>query len=193
VAEAELIRSCERVFGIDYDFDSLRRHANIRDVCRCDVAALPFADGSFDLVTANMVVEHLAEPATQFREIARVLRPGGTFLFHTPNALSYPVRVSRLLPDGVKTALARVLEDRVAEDVFPTHYRANTEDVVRALAREAGMSAAAVHFVGTVPVFGVVPPLAAVELLLLRQLMRRPALERYRQTIIGVLRKPPAA
>jgi SAM-dependent methyltransferase len=191
-AEAELLGSVERVVGIDYDLDSLRRHANIRNVCRADVGALPFADESFDLVTANMVVEHLDAPEKQFREVRRVLRPGGAFLFHTPNELSYPVRVSKLLPDGVKKTLARVLEGRAEEDVFPTHYRANREEVIRRVAASAGLEVGSVNYIGTLPTFAAFPPVAAAELLLLRQLMRRPSLEKYRQTLICVLRRPAA-
>jgi ubiquinone/menaquinone biosynthesis C-methylase UbiE len=45
-----------------------------------DVAALPFVDGSFDLVTCRTAAHHFAEPAAAVREVRRVLRPGGTFL-----------------------------------------------------------------------------------------------------------------
>ena len=34
-------------------------------------------------------LEHLYTPATQFREISRILRPGGVFIFHTPNRRGY--------------------------------------------------------------------------------------------------------
>lgn len=42
-----------------------------------DVASLPFADGSFDLVVSTFSVHHWADPAPGLSEIARVLRPGG--------------------------------------------------------------------------------------------------------------------
>lgn len=45
-----------------------------------DVAALPFADGAFDLVTCRMAAHHFAEPAATLREMCRVLRAGGTLL-----------------------------------------------------------------------------------------------------------------
>ncbi|MWG33286.1 methyltransferase domain-containing protein [Halomarina oriensis] len=43
-----------------------------------DAASLPFASDSFDAVTANFVLYHIAERRRTFREIRRVLRPGGT-------------------------------------------------------------------------------------------------------------------
>lgn len=55
----------------------------------CDGRALPFADGSFDIVfTAYGVVPFVADPEVVMREAARVLRPGGRFVFST----THPVR-----------------------------------------------------------------------------------------------------
>jgi ubiquinone/menaquinone biosynthesis C-methylase UbiE len=41
------------------------------------IPPLPFADGSFDAVTAHALVEHLDDPSALIAEIRRVLRPGG--------------------------------------------------------------------------------------------------------------------
>ena len=46
---------------------------------------LPFTDASFDVVCAMDFLEHVEEPAAVVAEIARVLRPGGVFFFHTFN------------------------------------------------------------------------------------------------------------
>lgn len=46
---------------------------------------LAFSSGSFDIVTAFDVAEHLAEPRRLFSEAERLLRPGGFFVFSTPN------------------------------------------------------------------------------------------------------------
>ena len=42
---------------------------------------LPFSDGSFDAVVVCLVFEHLLDHIVPMREIARVLEPGGRFLF----------------------------------------------------------------------------------------------------------------
>jgi len=46
-----------------------------------DAEALPFDDESFDAVVSSFVVHHLARPETVFREVRRVLKPGGRFAF----------------------------------------------------------------------------------------------------------------
>ena len=48
---------------------------------QADAEKLPFESGSFDAVVANFVVHHLARPETVFREVNRVLKPGGRFAF----------------------------------------------------------------------------------------------------------------
>ena len=42
---------------------------------------LPFEDDGLDAVVSNFVVHHLARPEVVFREVARVLTPGGRFAF----------------------------------------------------------------------------------------------------------------
>ena len=50
-----------------------------------DAYHLPFESGSFSVVTCMDFLEHVEEPAKVVAEIARVLRPGGLFIFHTFN------------------------------------------------------------------------------------------------------------
>jgi SAM-dependent methyltransferase len=48
---------------------------------RADAEALPFADGSFDLVVGHAVLHHLPNLERAFGEFHRVLRPGGRIVF----------------------------------------------------------------------------------------------------------------
>lgn len=51
---------------------------------RGDALALPFPDASFDRVVAAEVLEHVPEDAGAMRELARVLKPGGTIAVTVP-------------------------------------------------------------------------------------------------------------
>jgi len=50
---------------------------------------LPFADGSFDLVVMNQVIEHVMDQGAVLGEAARVLRPGGAIYVACPNYLRF--------------------------------------------------------------------------------------------------------
>jgi SAM-dependent methyltransferase len=75
--------------GVDLD-PQVRVNANVDHAVLGDLARLPFADGSFDLVFSKYVFEHLRRPATTLHELRRVLTPGGHLVFHTPNRSTTP-------------------------------------------------------------------------------------------------------
>lgn len=58
---------------------------------------LPYEDDSLDAAVAVEVVEHLESHRMLFSEAARVLKPGGRFMFTTPNILSLKSRLRFLL------------------------------------------------------------------------------------------------
>lgn len=47
--------------------------------------SLPFADAAFAVVVADSLLEHVADPASAFAEMLRVLRPGGSIVLWFPN------------------------------------------------------------------------------------------------------------
>jgi DNA-binding transcriptional ArsR family regulator/SAM-dependent methyltransferase len=78
-------RHLDRVVAVDGSHGMLARAservrqtgARAVDLLRADVESIPVSDGSVDGVVANMILHHLPEPSRLFREMARVLRPGG--------------------------------------------------------------------------------------------------------------------
>lgn len=55
-----------------------------RLLCKADAAELPFPDGSFSLVTALDVIEHLDDDLLALQELRRILRPGGLLIISVP-------------------------------------------------------------------------------------------------------------
>ncbi|MEU1196347.1 class I SAM-dependent methyltransferase [Streptomyces sp. NPDC005813] len=69
-----------------------------------DVAALPLRTESLDAVFGAGLVSHLPEPAENLRELARVVRPGGTLaLFHPVGRAALAARQGRqITPDDLR-------------------------------------------------------------------------------------------
>ena len=114
MAEAMAARGAT-VTGIDPAADAVqvaRRHARgggLRIAYDVGVGeALPYGDATFDAVVCVDVLEHVADLHQVLAEVARVLRPGGLFLFDTINrnplarlaTITLAEDVLRLLPRG---------------------------------------------------------------------------------------------
>jgi SAM-dependent methyltransferase len=83
-----------RVVGLDLSPSMMQlasRHATTDGRLRFTVGnaeAMPFSDGSMDLVVSTLSLHHWARPAAVFSEISRVLRPGGVALIYDIGLLS---------------------------------------------------------------------------------------------------------
>lgn len=62
-----------------------RRPAVFLDLVKASATRMPFPDGSFATVLSNCVIEHIPDVDAVVSEIARVLRPGGTFATTLPS------------------------------------------------------------------------------------------------------------
>jgi SAM-dependent methyltransferase len=85
-ANLEMLAQFGEAEGVDVSEDALAfcRARGLTKVTHGEAERLPYADGSFDLVTALDVVEHLDDDASGLREMRRVLRPGGRALLFVP-------------------------------------------------------------------------------------------------------------
>ena len=74
------------VVASDRSLDALRMAGERGMRRRCAAAApeLPFASGTFDVVTAFDIIEHVEDDYGFVRDLERVLRPGGALAIHVP-------------------------------------------------------------------------------------------------------------
>ncbi|HWE43864.1 MAG TPA: class I SAM-dependent methyltransferase [Gemmatimonadaceae bacterium] len=176
--------------GCDIGEDVLK-HPHLHDRRVADAAHLPWADATFDLVSANMVVEHLSDPEAVFREVRRVLKPGGAFVFVTPNRNHPIIRTAAfLVPPALRRLYGIVFERRAAEDVFITEYRCNTVEEIARLSRATGLVPELIEaFVSEFPILP--GPLGRIEARLGRVAARSVSGQRFGADILAVLRRPP--
>ena len=131
----EFLSTLGRVTGLDID-EAVKANIHCKHVLIYDGSEIPCADSSFDLVVSNYVFEHVEYPLVMCREIHRVLRPGGVFVFRTPNLWHYVSLIARLTPHRFHMLVANKLRrlQKGGHDPYPTFHRMNTRRVcLRAL------------------------------------------------------------
>jgi SAM-dependent methyltransferase len=97
-----------------------------------DATGLPFPDATFDRVIASEVLEHIDDDGRAARELARVLKPGGTLA----------VTVPAWLPERVCWALS---DEYHAPKAVGGHVRIYREHELRSRLRDAGLRPGAAH------------------------------------------------
>lgn len=76
--------------GVDLDKSVFPDSTEIRKPLMCDGEKLCFSDGCFDVILCNHVYEHVGDADKLFKEMNRVLKPGGVIYFGAMNAM-WPV------------------------------------------------------------------------------------------------------
>ncbi len=185
------------VTGLDVSAEVLA-NPNLAEARVYDGIQIPFPGETFDLCVSNYVLEHVAEPAAHFQEVFRVLNPGATYCFRTPNRWHYVTITASLLPHSIHLRLANKLRalDADAHDPWPTVYRANTRTRLRRLARSSGLLPQELKMVEAEPSYGAAHPLLFYPMMAYERLVNSSELfSQFRVNILGTFRKPgsPAA
>ena len=78
-----LLQPYGRTFGFDFDADAIRRaRATGRPLVRADIQRIPFRSNTFDLATSFDVVQSVRDDRAALRDMARVLKPGGSVVLN---------------------------------------------------------------------------------------------------------------
>jgi malonyl-CoA O-methyltransferase len=114
-------RGAALVLGVDRSPEMLRR-APLDHRVRADMAQLPFADASYDLVVCGLAVGHAPRLDAWMREMARVLAPGGSLVYSDFHPDAARAGMTRSFTDGEQRrhTLLHGLYDRDAHLVAAT-------------------------------------------------------------------------
>lgn len=88
--------------GVGEMFEAMRHEGEVPDTGHGTVQAgtildMPYADGTFDVVLASEILEHVPEDVQAISELSRILAPGGTLAVTVPRF--WPEKVCWMLSD----------------------------------------------------------------------------------------------
>ena len=124
--ECAVVSKAALAVGADVSREGLDQHQLLRKRVCATLEQIPFSDGSFDLISCNMVLEHIAQPAAVFGEFARLLRPNGLLVIHTTNLANYATLLmqclKKALPQSWISKLAHWSDARAESDACTIHH-----------------------------------------------------------------------
>jgi SAM-dependent methyltransferase len=111
---AELSDAGGRVVALDRITPEAQHRRGALQYVRADLAGVPLASRSFDLVVSFQVIEHLEDPSVYLEAIAAAMRSDGTALITTPNVLQSdgvnPFHVHEYESNELRQLLERTFE-----------------------------------------------------------------------------------
>jgi len=182
----------KRLIGVDLvEFD---HSIDGIELLNSDLAHIPIEDASVDIVMCRSVMEHVEDPEAVYREMHRVLKPGGRFIFLTGNFWDYAALIAMLVPNRFHPWIVAKTEGREEKDVFPIQYRTNTHRAVKKWASAAGLEIVDFRYLGQYPsYFMFSAPLFLLATGYEKLLRRFDALRFLRGWIFVTVRKPQAS
>lgn len=185
---AALASRCSLLVGVDPSkniFDNPFVHQKVQGLL--EEFQSPTA---FDLATARMVVEHVAQPKKFAAALSRLLRPGGTAVILTVDRWAPVTILSHATPFWFHVFLKRLLWSTDDEDTFPTVYKMNTRRDLARLFAPAGLEEVAFYCLDDCRTLARWKFTYALELIT-RKFLRRIGLGYPEQCLLGVYRKSP--
>ena len=183
----------KELVGLDPD-ESVFRNISLDRAVIGRAERIPLPNSSFDVVVSSFTLEHIQDPVSAASEIFRILRPGGVFVFRTPNLYHYVTLVSWLTPQWFHVLVAnrlRALKPEENPAPWPTAYRCNTRRRIRSVFENAGFAVKGLTTIEPEPSY---LQFSAIAFLLgvgyERIVNCTKCLAPFRVTILGVLGKP---
>ncbi len=134
---AEFATVPKKIIGVDQNKELLEKNSVVHEKFVANLENLPFENNSIDVIVSQFVLEHVENPEKVFKELFRVLKPGGVFIFLTPNMLNPVMALSKILPHFVHHFLRTTILKK-QEETHPTYYKVNTHKKLVSLGHAAG-------------------------------------------------------
>lgn len=106
-----------------------------------NVYNLPFHAEAFDLIYADYLLEHIGLADGFVKEVRRVLKKGGFFIFRTPNSYHYVVLIAKAISKISKSTLTNLMRKYGSKNETPSlFYKMNTAGQLKKLFPKNGFS-----------------------------------------------------
>ena len=137
-------KKCAEVYGVDLD-PRVMENKFLDYGCIANVSKTPYEDSSFDLVIADNLMEHLEHPVSVFKEIDRILKPGGFLIFKTPNKNHYMPLIAKMTSHAMHRWVNK-MRGRDENDTFETKYLCNSRNQVNQLLYSTSLEITKIDF-----------------------------------------------
>src|SRR5450755_2473059 len=121
------------------------------ELIQSDLGHMKIDSASVDIVMSRSVMEHVVDSRQVYTEVNRILKPGGYFIFLTPNLWDYASIIAKAVPNSMHPWIVAKTEGRAPEDVFPMVYGTNTRSAVHKWAKCTGFDVVSCEYLGQYP------------------------------------------
>jgi SAM-dependent methyltransferase len=143
--------AAKELIGVDVtDFD---RPIDGITLLNRDLTDTGLPAGSVDVIMSRSVMEHIADPIALYKEMSRLLRPTGHFIFLTGNLWDYSGIIAKLVPNRYHPWIVARTQGRNERDTFPVQYKTNTRAAVTQFAAGSGLRLVSFDYLGQYPAY----------------------------------------
>ncbi len=161
------------------------------ELIQSDLGAVRLPDNTVDVIMSRSVMEHVVDPLQVYREMWRILKPGGQFIFLTGNLWDYSALIAKAVPNRFHPWIVAKTEGREEEDVFPVAYKTNSRAAVRRWAAKSNFELVSFEYLSQYPSYFMFNGLLFLIATAYEKVIRRfESLRALRGWILVTLRKP---
>jgi 2-polyprenyl-3-methyl-5-hydroxy-6-metoxy-1,4-benzoquinol methylase len=132
---------CENFIGIEPDKSIVPAEGTFTQFIYALFEDSKLPDNSVDFAYSYMVMEHVQNPTAFMKELWRVLKPGGQYMFMTPNGRHYFAKVTNTLRSmNLDEKVLKVIRPKATVEGYhyPTAYKFNKPVQIEPICKDLG-------------------------------------------------------